>query len=159
MLAHRAPEMLKRCTLHFFFYGTLIAGSGNAAARAAHARLSPIGRASVPGALWAISDAAGWYPALVAGPSGLVHGMLYAAMAGFGPDDLARLDEWEDFRAADPAGSLYLRDQIQVTDAGRKSIVALVYRFNQPLPDEAAAIVGGDFQAWLVATGHASYSG
>jgi gamma-glutamylcyclotransferase (GGCT)/AIG2-like uncharacterized protein YtfP len=118
--------------LHFFFYGTLIAGSGNAAARAVHARLRPIGRACLPGALWAIPDAAGWYPALVAGPAlkdtrRQVRGVLYAATAEFTPEDLARLDEWEDYRPAAATASLYLREEMQVTGADG-IVTAQVYR-------------------------------
>jgi len=144
--------------LHFFFYGTLISGSGNAVAQATHARLRPIGPARVAGALWAVPDPAGWYPALVSGP-GQVHGLLYAATDGFGADDLARLDAWEDFRCDQPAESLYLREQMPATTAHGASFPAQVYRFNQPLPTGARAIVDGDFRAWLAATGFGGYAG
>jgi gamma-glutamylcyclotransferase (GGCT)/AIG2-like uncharacterized protein YtfP len=142
----------------FFFYGTLIAGSGNAVAQATHARLRPVGPASVPGALWAVPDTAGWFPALVAG-QGRVHGMLYAAMDSFDAGDLARLDEWEDFRSHQPAASLYLRVEMHAVDSAGRSVAAQVYRFNQPLPTDARAIPGGDFQAWLKATGNTAYAG
>lgn len=151
--------MTARIRLYFFFYGTLVAGSGNTAAQAAHARLRPVGPATASGALWAIPDGVGWYPALVAGLGGLVHGMLYGAADGFDADDLARLDSWEDYRPDNPDESLYLRKATQVTDAGGNSITAQVYRFNQSMPDGALAIVGGDFHAWLAATGRTAYSG
>jgi len=144
--------------LHFFFYGTLLAGSDNPAARAVHAHLHAIGSASVAGRLWAIPDAAGWYPALVAEP-GQVHGVLYSVMDGFGPEDLAQLDEWEDFRPDRPAASLYLREAMLAIDAHGVSVMAQVYRFNQPLPMGALAIPQGDFQAWLDASGHPAYAG
>ncbi len=143
----------------FFFYGTLIAGSNNPAAHAVHGQLRPIGVASVPGALWAIPDIAGWYPALMPGPGGPVHGVLYEAVEGFGVDELARLDEWEDFRADRPMESLYLREQMPVTDAAGATRPAQVYRFNQPLPADARLILKGDFQAWLKATGYPAYAG
>ena len=142
--------------VRFFFYGTLVAGSGNPVAQAAHARLCPIGRASVLGTLWGIPDPAGWYPALISG-RGQVHGMLYAVGEGFGPDDLARLDDWEDYRPDQPAESLYLREEMQVTIAGGAGMPAQAYRFNQPLPDGALAISDGDFRAWLSANGYGAY--
>jgi len=144
--------------LHFFFYGTLIAGSGNSAEQEAHARLRLVGQASVNGALWAIPDADGWYPALVPGP-GRVHGVLYAAADGFGPEDLARLDAWEDFRPENPAESLYVRVEVQAFDAAGASFSAQAYCFQQPLPERARAIADGDFPAWLTAHGYSAYRG
>ncbi|HMO69548.1 MAG TPA: gamma-glutamylcyclotransferase, partial [Novosphingobium sp.] len=92
----------------FFFYGTLMAASGHPLARALHTRLHPLGPATVPGALFAIPDAAGWYPALLPG-DGLVHGTLHAAGPDFAATDLAAIDGFEDFDSADPAASLYCR--------------------------------------------------
>ena len=145
--------------LRFFFYGTLIAGSGNATARAVHDRLRPIGPGSVSGALWAIPDDAGWYPALVPGDAGQAHGMLYAATDRFGPDDLARLDAWEDYRPHQLTASRYLREEMQVGDPAGAHVAAQAYRYNQPLPRDARRIVRGDFQAWLDATGFRPYGG
>ena len=154
--SRRSPAAIERQLLHFFFYGTLIAGSGNSVERAAHARLREIGPASVEGALWAIPDPAGWYPALVSG-RGRVHGVLYATMDGFGPEDLARLDAWEDYRPERCAESLYRRIEVQAACASGTSLAAQVYRFNQPLPDGALAIAGGDFPSWLTASGYPAY--
>ncbi|MDP9055923.1 MAG: gamma-glutamylcyclotransferase [Pseudomonadota bacterium] len=141
---------------NIFFYGTLIAGNANAAAQAVHARLRMVGQASVIGALWAIPDTAGWYPALVAG-HGRVHGVLYAAADGFGPEDLARLDAWEEYHPDNPADSLYLRIEAQAVDVAGVSLAAQLYRFNQPLPDGALAIVDGDFPSWLTTQGYTAY--
>lgn len=113
----------------------------------------------MPGALWAIPDPAGWYPALLSQPIGPVHGMLYAAATDFGPELLARLDEWEDYRPGQPADSLYLRQEMPVTDAMGICVAAQVYRFNQPLPTGARPIPGGDFQGWLAATGFTAFAG
>ncbi len=143
--------------LHFFFYGTLIAGYDNPAARAVHARLRRIGPASVPGALWAIRDPAGWYPALVKGPDRHAYGVLYAATDQFGADDLARLDAWEDYRPDQPGQSRYLREEMEVTGQTGAGHLAQAYRFNLPLPADALAIPDGDFQAWLTATGYPAY--
>ena len=64
------------------------------------------------GRLYAIPDPAGWYPAFIPDPAGAaVHGMVHAAGPGFAQADLAALDAYEDYRPADPAGSLYLRRQ------------------------------------------------
>ncbi len=142
----------------FFFYGTLIAGSENVTARAIHGRLRPIGPASVSGVLRAIPDPAGWYPALLTG-EGRIHGMLYAAADAFTADDLAHLDRWEEFHADQPAHSLYLREAMQVTDAGGANHLAHVYRYNQPLPANACPIPDGDFQAWLTANDFTAYAG
>ncbi len=143
--------------LRFFFYGTLIAGSENPAARAVHARLRCIGPASVTGALWAIRDPAGWYPALVTQPDRRAYGMLYGATDDFNADDLTCLDGWEDFRPDEPEQSRYLRQEMEVTDATGASHRAQAYRFNLPLPADALAIPDGDFQAWLTATGYPAY--
>jgi gamma-glutamylcyclotransferase (GGCT)/AIG2-like uncharacterized protein YtfP len=143
--------------LHFFFYGTLIAGYDNPAARVVHARLRAVGPGTVSGALWAIRDSAGWYPALVTAPDRRAFGMLYAAMDGFGADELACLDAWEDCRPDQPEQSRYLREDMQVTDATGASHRAQAYRFNRPLPADALAIPDGDFQAWLTATGYPAY--
>lgn len=116
----------------------------------------------MPGALWAIPDPAGWYPALVAKPkerlSRLVHGVLYKAIDGFGAEQLARLDEWEDYRA-DRAASLYVREAVTVTTATGVGFVAQVYRFNQSLPADAQPIPDGDFRAWLQGGQRAEFEG
>ena len=112
----------------------------------------------MPGALWAIPDPAGWYPALETG-RGEVHGVLYTATFEFGAADLAGLDDWEDYCADQAARSLYVREEMVVTDANGTSVAAQGYRFNQPLPDGAVAIPEGDFPAWLNAHGYAAYAG
>ncbi|MCW1401758.1 gamma-glutamylcyclotransferase [Novosphingobium sp. MW5] len=140
--------------LPFFFYGTLLDGSDNPVAREVHRLLEPMGEAEAAGVLYAIPDEAGWFPALVAG-QGAVHGRLYVPRAGFDAADLARLDAYEDFDPADLAGSLYVREEIGLESGGR----AQVYRFNQPLPEGAQPIPGGDFRGWLAETGLAQFTG
>lgn len=141
--------------MRFFFYGTLVAGSDNAVAAAAHGLLRDLGPATTPGTLQAVREPQGWYPALLPG-AGLVHGRLYAAAAGFGEAELARLDAYEDFDPADPAGSLYLRETIVATRGG-SPVEAQAYRFNQPLPSGARPIADGDFSAWLAREGVSAY--
>lgn len=138
--------------MSFFFYGTLIAGGGNAVAEAAHARMHACGPASVRGTLHAIPDPEGWYPALLAG-EGDVAGWLYETAPDFGPADLARLDAWEDCDPARPQASLYVRAVVEVTMPDGTRGAAQAYRFNQPLPPGARPIEGGDFHAWRVREG------
>lgn len=141
--------------MRFFFYGTLVAGSGNAVARAVHSRLVDLGPATVRGALHAVPDPDGWYPALVSG-EGAVHGRLYRAGDGFSAGDLARMDAYEDFDPADPAGSLYVREAMAVLSGGRE-LEAQAYRFAVGLPVGSRPIPGGDFAAWLAEHGLRAY--
>jgi gamma-glutamylcyclotransferase (GGCT)/AIG2-like uncharacterized protein YtfP len=144
--------------MRFFFYGTLIADSGNPVAAAAHVRLRDLGPATARGALHAIEDelGEGWYPALLAG-AGPVLGQLYEAAPGFGEADLAALDAYEGFDPADPAASLYVRATIVVTDAGGAFHEAQAYSFNRPLPPGAQPIADGDFHTWLAREGLKPY--
>lgn len=139
----------------FFFYGTLIAGSGNDAAARVHERLRDLGPASTRGRLYAIADIQGWYPALVAGDE-VVTGRLYETLPAFDDRDLARLDAWEDFHPLRPEASLYLREEIAVV-APAGSCRAWAYRFNQPVPHDACAIDRGDFRAWLAREGSRAF--
>lgn len=145
--------------MRFFFYGTLLAGSDNPVARAVHARLEPLGPASVHGALYAIPDPLGWYPALVTGDAAthrdLVHGMAYATRSGFSPADLAQLDAYEDCDPADRASSLYWREPLPLVGGGQ----AEAYVFDRLLPDGALPIPSGDFRDWLSAKGLPAFRG
>lgn len=142
--------------MRFFFYGTLIAGSGNPVAATVHARLRDRGPATARGALYAIGEPEGWYPIMLAG-AGPVHGRLYEAAPGFGEADLAQLDAYEDFDPSDPAGSLYLRATIVVADAGGILQEACTYSFNGPLPAGAQSIPDGDFHTWIAREGLRPY--
>lgn len=143
--------------MRFFFYGTLIAGSDNPVTAAAHALLRDRGPATARGTLLAVCDAAeGCYPILLSG-AGPVHGRLYEAAPGFGEADLAALDAYEEFDPADPAGSLYLRGTILVTDAEGAFHEAQAYSFNGLPPSGAQPIADGDFSAWLTREGLKPY--
>ena len=143
--------------MRFFFYGTLIAGSGNAVACHVHTRLHPIGAATVRGALHAIPDLQGWYPALVPG-NGSVRGVVYEAAPGFTAADLALLDRWEDYDPARPGESVYLRQSLSATLAAGGKLEAQGYVHARPLPECACAIPGGDFAAWLGARGGKAFA-
>lgn len=138
----------------FFFYGTLLDGSDNPIAREVHRLLEPRGVATAQGALFAVPDEAGWFPALLPG-EGQVHGKLYAPREGFSLADLARLDAYEDYDPARPEASLYLREEIVLGQGGSVQ----TYRFNQPLPALAQPIPRGDFRKWLAETGLAQFTG
>jgi gamma-glutamylcyclotransferase (GGCT)/AIG2-like uncharacterized protein YtfP len=144
--------------MRFFFYGTLIAGSGNPVARLVHDRLRAIGPAEARGLLVAVPDPDGWYPALLPG-EGVVRGMLYEATETFTAADLARLDAYEDCDPLDREGSLYLREELEAIMPGGRSVAAEAYRFVGPLPEGSRPIVGGDFRAWLAENGLAPFAG
>lgn len=138
--------------LRFFFYGTLMAGSGNAVARTLHDRLEPLGRAHVRGMLHAVPDPQGWYPALLPG-DGRVAGWLHAAGGRFTAADLSALDAYEDIDPALPEASLYLRRNTWVACTDGSMVEAQAYWFNQPLPEGAMPIPSGDFAAFVRAWG------
>jgi gamma-glutamylcyclotransferase (GGCT)/AIG2-like uncharacterized protein YtfP len=144
--------------LRFFFYGTLIAGSGNRVAAATHALLHDLGPATTRGVLHAIEDTEGWYPILLAGDD-TVHGRLYEAATGFGARDLAVLDAYEDYDPAEPAGSLYRRVAMAATDADGAAHEAQAYLYNRPVPEATRAVPHGDFHAWLAHEGLRAYAG
>lgn len=142
---------------HFFFYGTLVAGSGTAASRAIHRHLEP-GRPGIArGTLHAVRDETGWYPALLPG-DGVVHGMVHAAPADVPAADLAALDAYEQYWPDDPARSEYLRRPIVVEVAG-EVIAADAYLYNAPLPVDARLVPDGDFRAFLLREGLPQYRG
>ena len=141
----------------FCFYGTLLDGADNPVARAIHALLDPVGPARVRGALHAVPDALGWFPALVdaAAPDGWITGRLYKARGGFTAGDLARMDAYEDFDPARLDTSLYVRRAVVTEDGG----IAQVYVFNQPLPTGSLPIAHGDFRRWLAETRKPQFTG
>lgn len=131
--------------MHFFFYGTLIAGSANPVAARIHDRLRPLGAATVRGKLLAIPDPDGWYPALLPG-DGRVHGALYAAAPDFASDDLGLIDAWE--------GDDYRRVVLD-TDRGP----AEGYVFVAACPSDAVPVPSGSFARFLAETGHRAFAG
>lgn len=146
--------------MHLFLYGTLRDPAANPVAAALHGLLEPGRPAWVGGALHAIPDPAGWYPALLPGiGGGRVHGVVCACTARFTPADLARLDAYEDCRSDDPAGSEYRRGRVtaHLAPAGQR-VEATAYCYGQPLPAGAVFLPDGDFAAWLAATGRAPFT-
>ena len=108
---------------------------------------SPV-RGSVPGRLYAIPHARGWFPALVPGRTDdRVQGMI--CEAALGAADIARLDRFE--------GAEYRRGAARALarDGGRRAVQ--VYRWRTRLPAGAEPIPGGDFLAWLASTGRSGF--
>ena len=147
--------------LRFFFYGTLMAGSGNAVADELHGRLGAGRAGTVAGRMYAISDPDGWYPALVAGAGQddvCVAGLVHEVGAEFGADDLAALDAYEAFYPDDPAACEYMRREVTVTLAEGGEVRAQAYVYVRDLPADAALIAGGDFAAFLRERGVAGFA-
>ncbi len=140
----------------FFFYGTLVAGSGNRVERAAHRALVPLGPATVQGRLFAIPDARGWYPALVPG-EGRVAGRLYGLSSSFSAALLARLDAYEECRPGARRASAYWRCPLLAARSGSacgaRVVLAQAYVYDCRLPRTARPIEQGDFPAWLAEHG------
>lgn len=141
---------------HFFFYGTLVAGNPNPVAMEIHAQLERLGAATAHGALYAVRDPSGWFPALLPGGEA-VRGQLYSVAAGFDAALLARMDAYEDFDPGDPAGSLYRRETLAVECAGIR-VEAAAYLWNRALPEGAEPITEGSFADWLAKTGNPVFS-
>ena len=130
--------------MQLFFYGTLMAGAGNAVARAAHGCLGPGCVGQVAGALYVIADPQGCYPALVPG-AGWVRGMVHMALPGL---DLAALDAYE--------GPEYRRQAVAAhTAAG--VVAAEGYVWAGALPVGAQPIPHGDFTLYLRENGLRAY--
>ena len=144
--------------MHFFFYGTLMAGSDNPVANFVHEKLEQVGPAVARGALHAVPDPRGWYPALLPG-EGEARGVLYRAKDSFDAAALARLDAYEDYDSARPEASLYVRQALEVSGPDGVPILAEAYRFARMLPAGSRPIPGGDFRAWLAEHGLPAFGG
>ncbi|KPP94142.1 gamma-glutamylcyclotransferase [Erythrobacter sp. HL-111] len=133
--------------MRLFFYGVLREGVGDWPFLAG---LGLGSQASVQGALFAIPDPAGWYPALVltrAGHATNVVGSLHDA----GEVDLAVLDAFE--------GPQYERMAVRVDGWAAGGSEAQAYVWTGDLPAGAQAIAHGDFAAWLAETRRSAYAG
>jgi gamma-glutamylcyclotransferase (GGCT)/AIG2-like uncharacterized protein YtfP len=145
--------------MRFFFYGTLMAGSGNRVADYIHTRLCELGPATAEGRLFAIPTIEGWYPAFVAkADGGAVHGVAYETLPGFTAEDLLLLDEYEAFYPDQPEKSEYLREQIDLLCNGQR-VLADIYVWCTALPPDARPVPHGDFSAFLEKTGSLPWRG
>lgn len=107
--------------------------------------------ATTTGALFAIPDPLGWYPALVptqARFATAVHGSLHEA----GEVDIAVIDAFE--------GPAYARTPVSVDGwDGFGGTMADAYLWQGELPAGAEPVASGDFAGWLGETGRLAYSG
>jgi gamma-glutamylcyclotransferase (GGCT)/AIG2-like uncharacterized protein YtfP len=119
-----------------FLYGTLHPDRAPAAIRSTARLLQSRGPATVVGTLYQL----GRYPGLLLpGPAPrIVPGELFLLPPD--AESLASLDAYEDFRPADPAGSLFLRIETEATlpDESRKS--CWVYVYNRPIPPDRSSV-------------------
>lgn len=137
---------------HLFFYGVLQEGLGLDGGDWPFLTGLGLGApATTQGALYAIPDKGGWYPALVltqARFSTIVHGTLYDAS---GIEDLAAIDAFE--------GADYARQAIPVDGwDGYGDTQADAYIWTADLPAGSVPIADGNFAQWLKQTGNRAYS-
>lgn len=125
-----------------FFYGTLMSGFQRPGRVGLAGALEPVGRASIPAALFDL----GIYPAAIPAHDtrvwGEVHRMLDIEAV------LTTLDEIEGYSASEPDASLYTRVEIPVTFGDGRVDSAWVYFYNAPL-GRAERIESGDYLAHL----------
>jgi gamma-glutamylcyclotransferase (GGCT)/AIG2-like uncharacterized protein YtfP len=125
-----------------FVYGTLMSGFDRRRRAGIDTRMRLVGRGSIEATLYDL----GIFPAAIPAPDGRVCGELYDIDDD--PSVLAKLDEIEGYRSAEPDASLYTRVQVPVAlDDGRVE-TAWVYFYNAPL-GRAERIVSGDYLAHL----------
>lgn len=140
-------QLMPRPT-HLFFYGVLQEELGDWPFLEGLGLGSP---ASTQGALYAIPDAKGWYPALIptqARYASNVEGMIYPA----GTVDLAAIDAFE--------GPDYTRAPIMIDGwDGYGETEADAYLWTADLPEGAEPIAGGNFAGWLKQTGRKPFAG
>lgn len=127
--------------MRLFLYGTLMGAADTPMSRWLGERVASAVPASAPGRMLVIPSPTGWFPALLPG-SGRVRGML--ADIGLAPGELAHLDRYE--------GREYRRGTVRVRGA-EGLVTAQAYLWRAPLPVGALPVPGGDFLAWLAATG------
>jgi gamma-glutamylcyclotransferase (GGCT)/AIG2-like uncharacterized protein YtfP len=124
-----------------FFYGTLMSGFKRPGRERLDAKLTPIGRGSIPAALFDV----GLYPAAIPATDACVQGELHRMS-----DDsvLHDLDEIEGFRPEEPDASLYRRLETPVTLTDGRTELAWTYFYNAPLGG-APRIESGDYLDYL----------
>lgn len=124
-----------------FVYGTLRPGHAPASVAGCVDRCACLGGGSTPGRLHDLRA----YPGAVSDPAcgQRIHGQVIEV-----PDNAAlrRLDDYEGFDPADPAGSLFVRTQCDVTREGDspRTLRAWVYVYNRDLAD-ARIVPGGRY--------------
>lgn len=133
------PKGLDPLSLPLAVYGSLRWTTGRLAELGVTDDLEPLGRCRIPGQLYDLGEFPGWLPG-----TGSVVGELYRLHR---PEALAILDDYEAFWPADPAGSLFVREVVQLLEPER---LAWVYRYNGVASREKA-VASGDWLEHLAA--------
>ena len=121
-----------------FFYGTLMTGFDRAGRSRVDAKLVPVGRGWIHGALFDL----GIYPAAVPASDSRVRGEVHRMLDSDAV--FAVLDEIEGFRPSEPDASLYTRTETVVTFDDGQTMLAWTYFYNAPL-GRAPRIESGDY--------------
>ena len=121
-----------------FVYGTLMAGFDRRKRAGIDTRMRFVGRGWIQAALYDL----GLFPAAVPAPDCRAAGELYEVVDD--PSVLAKLDEIEGYRPAEPDTSLYMRAQTTVTLESGEVATAWVYFYNAPL-GQGQRIESGDY--------------
>ena len=124
---------------YLFVYGTLLPGRAPAGIAATVDRLKPAGDGFVRARLYDLGE----YPGIVLDETGeKIPGKIFRLPAE--PEVLKRLDEYEEFDAAQPEASLFVRKKWPVTKKnGNKKLICWVYVYN-PHAGVAPANVSAD---------------
>lgn len=127
-----------------FVYGSLRTGSGSLMAERLSSAGTPVGPASVAGALYH----AGAFPAMLHSdnPDDRVIGELWALHPDSVDSLLLMLDQYEGFSSDARFSSLFVRERVMVQFGDGSEQEAWVYRYNSPLPADTR-IESGD---WLL---------
>lgn len=119
------------------FYGTLMSRFDTLERLGVAGYLRLLGDCEIAGVLYDVGE----WPTLVTG-GGVVRGELFEVLE---EGVFARLDPFEDYRPADPAGSSFLRARATLI---RPAVEAWVYVSNEPV-DGARLIPSGSWYDWL----------
>lgn len=131
---------MARRRVRLFLYGTLQPQADTPMGDWVARRMVQDKAACVSGAIHAVCDRGGWYPALVpARGAQWVVGTLCDLSLRAG--ELAMLDRYE--------GDEYRRARIAAYDARGRAGRAMVYMWRAPMPHGAERIAGGNFLEWL----------
>jgi gamma-glutamylcyclotransferase (GGCT)/AIG2-like uncharacterized protein YtfP len=129
-----------------FLYGTLLPELAPAPLRASLAKLRRLGPGWVPGRLYDL----GRYPGAVLDPATATRVVGQVFELPDEPAVLAALDAYEGFVAAEPAGSLYVREQRPVTLADGRRLACWMYVYNRD-PGDRPLVPDGDYRRWRAA--------
>ena len=140
--------------MRLFAYGVLNRELAKGRAADLIAPLDEGRRASVRGTLYGLRGGdGGWYPILLPGETGEVHGMLHDASGV----DWPAMDDFEAARGQ--PDDEYARRELAVSLPDRSATTAYAYCYLRDLPEDAEPIPGGDFGAWLHDTGRSAIGG